>query len=230
MKRWPEEGLHVALVVWMMVFSGARPAALRSLRWRHIEVSKKNGDGSFPLRKLKGGKLERISFLGTSSIANILARAADEFHRLYGRKPRKNDFVFVPGKSPTKKQPREWTADAFSHSVKHFVNRAVKHSGLDSSFVAYTSRHSILTWLAKEGVADELRARFVGHTSTAMQAAYVHLSGEDARESREAVDSLLKDEYLAAIQPASHLPENGIANVQNNRSQVSLISIFTDSP
>lgn len=207
MRNWPLGGIHVSRIIWMMIFAGGRPGTLRPIKWRHIKINK-DGSGEFPVGKLKKGKLEKISFGENSAIFNILVDAKNDYIRFYGRHPRYDDYVFVAKPMRNRTKPVMWSASAFSHAVSFHVERAAKKIRLADKFVAYNSRHSVLTWLAKEGVSDELRARFVGHANTAMQKIYVHLSGEDARPQREAIDELMGEAYIKATRLKNDVPEN----------------------
>jgi integrase len=174
-----------------MIFTGSRPGALLGLKRSKIVFDKKRGLGKFPIKKLKGGKLETVTFQKDSAIHMCLRLAGKVFEDFRGRKPNRKDLLFVTkwGRSKT----GGWTCSGFSHAVRRYADIAARKFASESArkFVAYDSRHSILTWLAREGVSDELRAKYVGHASTAMQKVYVHTSGEDAKEQRRAVDGML---------------------------------------
>jgi integrase len=222
MRRWPESGRHVAMLIWMMIFAGSRPGALRTLQWRHLRKDGETGFYLLSLRTLKGGKLETISFEIGSAVEHVLNDARGFFSAFHGRAPAREDFIFVPSPVRGKRgQPNMWSASALSKAVRHHADMAMQKSRVELSrdFVAYMSRHSILTWLARDGVSDELRARYVGHTTPAMQKHYVHLSGEDARPIRDEISDRFGKLYDQCMGHRKGTPENGTGQKQDSQAQ-----------
>lgn len=182
MNAWPHSARHLALVFWMMVFTGARPGVLLALCWRDISLPTRSTPGLIRLQTAKGGRLETISFGRNSSLHQLLLAIIEMFARLWHRPHRAGDPVFTPSKGSV----RRWTSAGFSRAVRYHADRASM-----PDFRAYTIRHSSLTWLAQDGLSDDIRKNFAGHTNTSQQATYVHTSGEDGRPARDAMEVII---------------------------------------
>ena len=212
MRDWPQGGQHVARVLWLMAVTGARPEAILSLRWADIH-RERHGGGFIRFKPLKGGNLVAVPFRESDLVGSILRDAAAFYRRTRGcGRIASHVRVFVPNRRGLAHDA--WSLSAFCNAVRFHADRI----GAEG-FTAYSVRHSVLTWLARDGVSDDERKNFAGHTTTAMQAVYIHTSGADAHGVRETVSEWFGDTYARAVadapvsqfsdarQPPSALPD-----------------------
>jgi integrase len=197
MRRWPRARRHVAQVVWMVLMTGARPGQMLELKWRDIRRARKGEPGWIRLRASKGGTLEAIRFEVGSPIDDVIEAAREWFREVRGRVPRHYERVFVTvhGRRPG------WSVQGFANAVRECVRVATRAQRCrrEDGFSAYIARHSVLTWLARANVPEDIRAQFAGHRSTRMQEHYTHLSGEDAGEARALVQDAVRLDMRASL-------------------------------
>lgn len=71
------------------------------------------------------------------------------------------------------------------NSLRLMLNRVAKRAGVESSHNPHAWRHTMATAYVRAGGDSHSLQRVMGHSTTAMAEAYVHLSGRDVQEAHQ---------------------------------------------
>lgn len=184
----------VALVLMAMVAFGRRPGVICALLRRRVRFPAPRGagvasrqlvNGSVWFRTVKKGERGELTVPPGSLREKILRRALVLSERVRGRRPKRNEPMFL--RITGRRADLGWTAQSFSDAVAK-LRVAL---GLPEWFVAYTSRHSLGTWLKQEGVNRTATRHVLGHKSDRTQDGYDHTSGIDAEPGFAAIERML---------------------------------------
>lgn len=167
------EAPHVRLFVVLAITTGARSAALLELRWPQVDFDKgvidlHARDVVNPLtKKVRKGR----------SIVPMTEEARAEL--LLARAGALSDSVI------------EWDGQPIKKIRKGF-HEACRRAGL-TDVTPHTIRHSVITWMAEDGVPIETISRMVGHRDpNTTRRIYAHPGAETLRPAAEVVSLRLR--------------------------------------
>jgi len=193
-RRIERKAEHVALVLWGMLLTGARPQALIRARWKHVHMPMGPIPGLIELPALKHGQVATTTITRGSLLEAILMRARDLYREFHGRRAgtrgryaTKRDPVFPTRRGASRINPGGWTRGTFCNAVRRYAN-----SQALPNFVAYVSRHSVITWLRLQGMDADKVQRYARHRSLRTQEAYVHNAGIEAIEAQQTIEQAIR--------------------------------------
>jgi len=179
-QRFEEVAPHVASLLWLLAYTGARPKALCSLRWENVKLPTDEECGVLELPPLKRGLPGSKVFQAESPIHRVLLFAkasAKRLHRRAGRsvRIRQHHPIFLNAHG------KPWSQKVFSDAVRYHADRL----GLEG-FTAYVVRHSVVTHLKRLGLSANEIQHWAGHKLVTTQAAYDHTLGTDGQAAVDA--------------------------------------------
>ena len=176
---------HAALVLYAMLYFGARPQALFLLDFADTSLPENGHPGRAKLAVLKKGDPGDVPVPEGSPREGVLLEAELLARKYHGR-VRRSWPVFTTRRGQSKRRPRGWCVDTYANELRRCANKA----RVPGEFVAYVVRHSAVTWLKQEGVAVSQIQHYAKHSRQETQGQYDHTSGELAREAYEVVEEL----------------------------------------
>ena len=164
---------HLRLFVRLGLATGARPGAITSLQWRHVDLERGRVDFRASGQRKRG---EDEFKRGKEKAAAMVPIGEDLVEELReARRISQTDYVI------------EYTARPVGGVSRGFA-AAVKRAGLNPALTPHVLRHSAATWMAQAGVAMFQVAGFLGHSSVAMvEKVYGHHSPDFMSQGRDAL-------------------------------------------
>jgi integrase len=200
--RIGERSPQVALVLYGMLYFGARPQALFRTDWSRIQMpnsGRVEKDGSTPecqpglatLPVLKKGDPAQVP-VPYGSGRHWVLRLARELHKKYhGRYPSARTAVFCTRQGRAKRAPsgaprtrRGWMPNVFANELRRHANAL----SLPDYFVAYVTRHASVTWLLESGVRSMSVLRYMKDRNASMLDIYNHVADTEAADAYAAVE------------------------------------------
>lgn len=174
---------HIALVIVGMFLLGARPVQLFRLRWSDIRKPTIEHQGRIDLLPCKGAPERSIPFHRGSQKETLFLRCAELFSAFRKRKPKRDDYVFIPA------HPRSrcgWSTSVFDHRLRQVCSALHIHE-----FVAYATRHTLGTVLQQSSPNAATVQATMGHSNVTTQEVYSWRTGSDAVEGLSIAEGLL---------------------------------------
>lgn len=164
---------HLRLFVRLGLATGARPGAIASLQWRHVDLERGRVDFRASGQRRRG---EDDVTRGREKKAAMVPIAEDLVEELReARRIAQTDHVIEFAALPVA-------------SVKKSFAAAVKRAGLSTDVTPHVLRHSAATWMAQAGVPMFQIAGFLGHSSVKMvEQVYGHHSPDFMSQGRDAL-------------------------------------------
>lgn len=148
---------HLELFVRIALATAARHEAILELRWRDIDLER----GVIDFREARRTDLVKIDVRGRLVKPRRKPRASCRIEGVIIDK-----LIEAKGRS-TSEFVIEFGGKGVS-SVKRSFRRAVIAAGLAEDVTPHTLRHSVITWLMRDGHSVEDIAAFAGHRDTRM--------------------------------------------------------------
>lgn len=147
-------------ILTFILFTGARPSEVASLRWRHVDLT----HGVITLLEHKTTSTQR----SPSPRRIFLVAPVIRLLKKVSQRQDHSDFVFVNTRS------RPWARNSIQQNLKRVRERI----GLPDDLSLYSLRHLFGTTASMNGVELATLSQIMGHTSSRMTEHYIHLAGQ----------------------------------------------------
>lgn len=164
-----------------------REEALFRLTPRHVTWPTRESGGQVEIPPLKGGVEGACPVSHGDRKHGLLRDLVRYWRRVHGRRPRRDEPLFISRRGRSRKRPLGWSTDAFDHELRRVCDKLGYRD-----FTAYQARHSVLSWMQRQpGVSLADIQAAARHLRISTQEVYTHRSGAEGRPAYEAAERFL---------------------------------------